>query len=91
MLHIVFTNSQESVAPEFIVRLGNILQGTVCWQTPRMYSLYSVSVCGLTLVLSQNIPLSISPKQKKTLLWLLNKNKNMYELRRSDETNNKNI
>lgn len=49
MLHIVLTNSQESVIPEFIVRLGNILQGTVCWQTLRMYSLYSVSVCGLTL------------------------------------------
>lgn len=85
ILHIVFTSSQESVIPEFIVRLGNILQGTVCWQTLRMYSLYSVSVCGLTVALSQNIPLSISPKQKKTLLWLFNKNKNMYELRISDE------
>lgn len=52
ILHIVFTSSQESVIPEFIVRLGNILQGTVCWQTLRMYSLYSVSVCGLTLALS---------------------------------------
>lgn len=84
ILHIVFTSSQESVIPEFIVRLGNILQGTVCWQTLRMYSLYSVSVCGLTVALRQNIPLSINPKQKKTLLWLFNKNKNMYELRISD-------
>lgn len=48
-LHIVFTNSQESVIPELIVILGSILQETVCWQAPRMYSLYSVSVCGLTL------------------------------------------
>lgn len=85
LLHIVFTSSQESVIPEFIVRLGNILQGMVCWQTPRMYSLYSVSVCGLTVALSQNIPLSINAKQKKALLWLLNKNKNLYKLRSSEE------
>jgi len=83
IFRIVFTHSQENVIPEFIVRLGNILQGTVCWQTLRMYSLYSVSVCGLTLLaLSQNIPLSINPKQKKILLWLLNKKKNTYKTKK---------
>lgn len=54
-LLIAYTHSQESVIPEFIVRFDNILQVTVCWQTLRMFSLYSVSVCGLTLQLSARI------------------------------------
>lgn len=54
-LPTAYTHSQESVIPEFIVGFGNILQGTVCWQTPRMFSLCSVSVCGLTLQLSARI------------------------------------